>query len=96
MNAGPKELNEAFVRSLPDNGPVVMVNLLQFKKRLLLPGCGSYAHGIGISGDLASPNPLAGNRREAKPVMVPWPPGAVVWWGGGGFRKVLLTRAGFQ
>ena len=28
MNAGPKELNEAFVRSLPDNGPVVMVNLL--------------------------------------------------------------------
>jgi hypothetical protein len=39
MNAGPKELNEAFVRSLPDNGPVVMVNLLRFKKRLLLPGC---------------------------------------------------------
>ena len=33
MNAGPKELNEAFVRSLPDNGPVVMVNLLRFKKR---------------------------------------------------------------
>ncbi len=30
--AGPKELNEAFVRSLPDNGPVVMVNLLRFKK----------------------------------------------------------------
>ena len=41
MNAGPKELNEAFVRSLPDNGPVVMVNLLRFKKRPLLPGCGS-------------------------------------------------------
>ena len=39
MNAGPKELIEAFVRSLPDNGPVVMVNLLQFKKHLLLPGC---------------------------------------------------------
>ena len=33
MYAGPKELNEAFVRSLPDNGPVVMVNLLRFKKR---------------------------------------------------------------
>jgi uncharacterized protein (DUF1330 family) len=35
MNAavGPKELNEAFVRSLPDNGPVVMVNLLRFKKQ---------------------------------------------------------------
>ena len=30
---GPKELNEAFVRSLPDNGPVVMVNLLRFKKK---------------------------------------------------------------
>jgi hypothetical protein len=26
MNAGPKELNEDFIRSLPDNGPVVMVN----------------------------------------------------------------------
>src|SRR6202035_2915782 len=32
MNAGPEELNEGFVRSLPDNGPVVMVNLLRFKK----------------------------------------------------------------
>ena len=30
MNAGPKELNKGFVRSLPDNGPVVMVNLLRF------------------------------------------------------------------
>ncbi len=28
----PKELNEGFVRSLPDPGPVVMVNLLRFKK----------------------------------------------------------------
>jgi len=28
----PKELNEAFVSSLSDNGPVVMVNLLRFKK----------------------------------------------------------------
>ena len=32
MNAGPKELKEGFVRSLPDNGPVVMVNLLRFKR----------------------------------------------------------------
>jgi hypothetical protein len=32
MNAGPKELEEGFVRSLPDNGPVVMVNPLRFKK----------------------------------------------------------------
>jgi uncharacterized protein (DUF1330 family) len=31
MNVRPKELNEDFVRSLPDNGPVVMVNLLRFK-----------------------------------------------------------------
>ena len=30
---GPTELNEVFVRSLPDNGPVVMVNLLRFKKK---------------------------------------------------------------
>jgi len=30
--AGPKVLNEALVRSLTDNGPVVMVNLLRFKK----------------------------------------------------------------
>jgi hypothetical protein len=32
VNAGPKELNESFVRSLPDNGPAVMVNLLRFKE----------------------------------------------------------------
>jgi hypothetical protein len=32
MNAGPKELKEGFVRSLPDNGPVVMVNLLRFRR----------------------------------------------------------------
>jgi uncharacterized protein (DUF1330 family) len=29
----PKPLNEALVRSLPDTGPVVMVNLLRFRKR---------------------------------------------------------------
>jgi hypothetical protein len=28
MNAGPKELNEDFVRSLLDNRSVIMVNLL--------------------------------------------------------------------
>ena len=28
----PKELNEAFVRSLPDNGPVVMLNLVRFRE----------------------------------------------------------------
>jgi uncharacterized protein (DUF1330 family) len=31
MNAGPKELNEDFIRSLPDKGPAVMVTLLRFK-----------------------------------------------------------------
>ena len=29
----PKHLNEAFVRGLPDHGPVVMVNLVRFRKR---------------------------------------------------------------
>jgi len=29
----PKRLNEAFVRGLPDQGPVVMVNLVRFRKR---------------------------------------------------------------
>lgn len=33
--AGPKALNEALVRSLPDNGPVVMVNLVRFRERSL-------------------------------------------------------------
>ena len=33
--AGPKALNEDFVRSLPDNGPVVMVNLMRFRERSL-------------------------------------------------------------
>jgi hypothetical protein len=36
VNAGPKELNEDFIRSLPDNGPVVMVNLLRFKGSRLM------------------------------------------------------------
>jgi len=30
MSDKPKELNEALVRGLPDEGPVVMVNLVQF------------------------------------------------------------------
>lgn len=29
----PKQLNEAFVRTLPDSGPVVMVNLVRFRAR---------------------------------------------------------------
>jgi uncharacterized protein (DUF1330 family) len=33
--AGPKDLNEEFLRSLPDNGPVVMVNLVRFHERAL-------------------------------------------------------------
>ena len=33
--AGPEALNEAFLRSLPDAGPVVMVNLLRFRERSL-------------------------------------------------------------
>ena len=32
---GPSALNEAFVRSLPDAGPVVMVNLVRFRKQSL-------------------------------------------------------------
>ncbi len=31
MSNGPKELNESFVRGLPDTGPVVMINLLRFR-----------------------------------------------------------------
>src|SRR4051812_49094486 len=33
--AGPRDLNEDFVRSLPDEGPVVMVNLVRFRERSL-------------------------------------------------------------
>jgi len=32
--AGPSDLNEEFVRSLPDEGPVVMVNLVRFREAL--------------------------------------------------------------
>src|SRR5260221_7776276 len=38
--AGPKALNEALVRGLPDRGPVVMVNLVRFRERSL-DGAGS-------------------------------------------------------
>ena len=31
----PQELNEALVRSLPDTGPVVMVNLVRYRPRSL-------------------------------------------------------------
>jgi len=31
MSSGPQGLNEDFVRSLPDTGPMVMVNLVRFK-----------------------------------------------------------------
>ena len=32
---GPTDLNESFVRDLPDEGPVVMVNLVRFRERSL-------------------------------------------------------------
>ena len=35
MIGRPTDLNEDFVRSLPDEGPVVMVNLVRFRKRSL-------------------------------------------------------------
>jgi uncharacterized protein (DUF1330 family) len=35
MISGPKDLNADFVRSLPDDGPVVMVNLVRFRERSL-------------------------------------------------------------
>jgi len=33
--AGPQDLNEDFVLGLPDEGPVVMVNLVRFRDRSL-------------------------------------------------------------
>ncbi len=33
MNTRPRDLNEDFVRSLPDEGPVMMVNLVRFRER---------------------------------------------------------------
>ena len=40
MHQLPTDLNEEFVRSLPDTGPVVMVNLVRFRERSL-DGSGS-------------------------------------------------------
>lgn len=31
----PKDLNEGFIRGLPDQGPVIMVNLVRFRERSL-------------------------------------------------------------
>jgi uncharacterized protein (DUF1330 family) len=35
MTKSPQALNEEFVRSLPDDGPVVMVNLVKFRPQSL-------------------------------------------------------------
>lgn len=35
MNTRPKDLNQEFLESLPDDGPVVMVNLVRFRERSL-------------------------------------------------------------
>jgi hypothetical protein len=35
MTAHPKGLNQAFVASLPDDGPVVMLNLMRFREHSL-------------------------------------------------------------
>ena len=35
MSKGPKDLNRQFVSGLPDDGPVVMVNLVRFRERSL-------------------------------------------------------------
>ena len=35
MREGPADLNHEFVRSLPDTGPVVMVNLVRFREHSL-------------------------------------------------------------
>ena len=40
MHTKPNELNEDFVRSLPDNGPVVMINLVRLRK-VAVDGSGS-------------------------------------------------------
>ena len=34
-HATPSDLNETFVRNLPDEGPVVMVNLVRFREHSL-------------------------------------------------------------
>ena len=63
----PKELNEGFVRSLPDNGPVVMVNLLRFQR--------SSADGNGCGWDVLS--------RYSKAIqpLIKGVEGAILWAG---------------
>ena len=67
MNAGPKELNEDFIRSLPDNGPVVMVNLLRFK--------GELADGDGSGWDAYS------RYSKAIPPLLKGVGGTILWAG---------------
>jgi hypothetical protein len=33
MNGGPKEINAELIAGLPDDGPVVMVNLVRYRDR---------------------------------------------------------------
>ena len=59
MTARPKDLNRDFVKSLPDAGPVVMVNLVRFRESQLscrLPAAGLSPH---------RPQLLPGARRRA-------------------------------
>jgi uncharacterized protein (DUF1330 family) len=67
VNAGPKELNEDFIRSLPDNGPVVMVNLLRFK--------GESADGDGSGWDAYS------RYSKAIPPLLKGVGGTILWAG---------------
>ena len=67
VNAGPKELNEDFIRSLPDNGPVVMVNLLRFK--------GELADGDGSGWDAYS------RYSKAIPPLLKGVGGTILWAG---------------
>lgn len=41
--AGPKEINAELIASLPDNGPVVMVNLLRLRDRAAYTRCSQLA-----------------------------------------------------
>lgn len=51
--AGPKALNEDLIRSLPDQGPVVMVNLVRFRERSLDgSGSGWDAYSLYSKGDM--------------------------------------------
>jgi hypothetical protein len=89
MNAGPKELDEDFIRSLPDSGPVVMVNLLRFK--------GESADGDGSGWDAYS------RYSKAIPPLLTGVGGTILWVGdcmssehfgpwSGDFREYLAHR----